>query len=132
MLSRATRACNLVRHLAPGLVAADGTLPSGSRMYNESRQESDWVSTILWLEHLILEHGVRAVTARRQFQECGEQGLVSRVTASLMSQTACQCHALRVLEAADGNPLVRAISLYHEDFLIPTKASSHIMPERIV
>lgn len=72
------------------------------------------------------------VVARRQFQARGVQGAVRRFFESSTLQTACDCHALRLLDAAEGDPHARAICLYREDSLIPTKASYGIVPERIV
>ena len=98
--------------------------------YNHLRGASDWVATGQWLESLVSKEGIHPETARRKLQTCSEQGLLKRITEGSTPQTAYDRHTLRVLDVAQGTPVVRTVYLYRGDFLIPGKASSSIKLER--
>lgn len=98
--------------------------------YNHLRGSSDWVATGQWLERLVSKEGIHPETARRKLQTCSEQGLLKRITEGSTPQTAYDRHTLRVLDVAEGAPVVRTVYLYRGDFLIPGKASSSIKLER--
>lgn len=117
--------------------SAPTTLDSGEscevaiKTYDKLRRESDSVATGQWLEHLVLEKGIHPATARRQPQASSERCLVNRMTEGSTPQTACDQHALRVLNVVDGVACSETVYLYVGEVLILGKASSSLKLERI-
>lgn len=99
--------------------------------YDRLKKEGGWVETGVWLEELVVAHGVHPLVARSRLQDVSERGLLRRITEGSTTDTKLDRHMLRTVQFRDGTPMIKTEHLYRGDFLIPGKGSSSLRIERI-
>lgn len=99
--------------------------------YEKIRGDGQWVATGRWLEQLIVEHGIHPNNARVRVHTASGAGVIRAITEGSTTEMQYESHTVRVLDVADGVPIVRIEYLYRGDFLIPGKSSSSVRIERV-
>ncbi|MBI4776548.1 MAG: hypothetical protein HY788_20630 [Deltaproteobacteria bacterium] len=96
------------------------------KAYEKNLKSDEYILTGLWLETLVVDHGVHPIKARDRLAEAQAAGMLERYTQGSTPDTRFDRHTMTLLNVQDGRPVVAKVCLYHGDFIIPGKASVSI------
>ena len=113
-----------------GVESPNGFAQAAWTTYQDLRKGEPYVLTGAWLEELARRYSLHPWLSRILLNEARGEQIIERYVEGATPDTRFEQHTLSTLVVRDGQPEIRAVRLYHGDFLIPGSAGVSIRMEK--